>query len=112
MVSIWYHLWYQCINICKKCPKILGFPGTCKPIDIIPTRCRDLPLKQFCLEDIVPAVLIILITHIVLAVQWMLIKILSRVINKVSWGVQGICCGWFRYIVAKTSVFFQMFSEC
>ena len=35
---------------------------------ITPTRCRDLHLKQFCLEDIVPAVLIILITHIVLAV--------------------------------------------
>ena len=47
----------------------------------IPTRCRDLLLKQFCLEDIVPAVLIILITHIILAVRWMLIKILSAVIN-------------------------------
>ena len=32
------------------------------------SRCRDLRIKQFCLEDIVPAVLIILITHIVLAV--------------------------------------------
>ena len=49
--------------------------------EIIPTRCRDLHLKQFCLEDIVPAVLIILITHIILAVRWMLIKILSVVIN-------------------------------
>ena len=48
---------------------------------LIPTRCRDLHLKQFCLEDIVPAVLIILITHIILAVRWMLIKILSVVIN-------------------------------
>ena len=48
---------------------------------ITPTRCRDLHLKQFCLEDIVPAVLIILITHIILAVRWMLIKILSVVIN-------------------------------
>ena len=51
---------------------------TCR---ITPTRCRDLHLKQFCLEDIVPAVLIILITHIILAVRWMLIKILSVVIN-------------------------------
>ena len=50
-------------------------------IYIIPTRCRDLLLKQFCLEDIVPAVLIILITHIIIAVLWMLIKILSVVIN-------------------------------
>ena len=48
---------------------------------IIPTRCRDLHLKQFCLEDIAPAVLIILITHIIVAVRWMLIKILSVVIN-------------------------------
>ena len=28
---------------------------------ITPTRCRDLYLKQFCLEDIVPAVLIVLL---------------------------------------------------
>ena len=48
---------------------------------LIPTRCRDLHLKQFCLEDIAPAVLTILITHIILAVRWMLIKILSAVIN-------------------------------
>ena len=48
---------------------------------IIPTRCRDLHLKQFCLEDIAPAVLIILITHIIVAVRWILIKILSAVIN-------------------------------
>ena len=49
--------------------------------DIIPTRCRDLHLKQFCLEDIAPAVLIILIAHIALAIRWTLIKILSAVIN-------------------------------
>ena len=52
-----------------------------KNIRIIPTRCGDLHLKQFCLEDIAPAVLIILITHIIIAVLWMLIKILSVVIN-------------------------------
>lgn len=50
-------------------------------IPLTPTRCRDLRLKQFCLEDIAPAVLIILITHIIIAVRWMLIKILSVVIN-------------------------------
>lgn len=38
-----------------------------------PTRCRDLRLKQFCLEDIAPAILIILIAHIIIAVRWMLI---------------------------------------
>ena len=48
---------------------------------IIPTRCRDLHLKQFCLKDIAPAILIILITHIIIAVRWMLIKILSAEIN-------------------------------
>ena len=55
--------------------------GLFSTIEIIPTRCRDLHLKQFCLEDIAPAVLIILITHIIVAVRWMLIKILSVVIN-------------------------------
>lgn len=48
---------------------------------LIPTRCRDLYLKQFCLEDIAPDILIILIAHIIIAVRWMLIKILSAVIN-------------------------------
>ena len=52
-----------------------------QPVTLIPTRCRDLHLKQFCLEDIAPAILIILITHIIVAVRWMLIKILSAVIN-------------------------------
>ena len=68
------------------CPKYHGF--------FIPTRCRDLWLKQFCLEDIAPAVLIILITHIILAVRWMLIKILSVVINRhgrVNTVVSGGC---------------------
>ena len=51
---------------------------TCR---ITPTRCRDLRLKQFYLEDIAPAILIILIAHIIIAVRWMLIKILSAVIN-------------------------------
>ena len=58
-----------------------GFAGLVVQFRIIPTRCRDLHLKQFCLEDVVPAVLIILITHIILAVRWILIKILSVVIN-------------------------------
>lgn len=59
-----------------------------------PTRCRDLHLKQFCLEDIAPAVLIILIAHIIIAVRWMLIKILSAVINhhgRVNTVVPGGC---------------------
>ena len=49
---------------------------------VTPVRCRDLHLKQFCLEDIAPAILIILITHIIIAIRWMLIKILSAVIKR------------------------------
>ena len=58
----------------------LDFSGF-RHILFIPTRCRDLRIKQFCLEDIAPAILIILIAHIIIAVRWMLIKILSVVIN-------------------------------
>ena len=56
----------------------MGLPRDKK---LIPTRCRDLHLKQFCLEDITPAILIILTIHIIIAIRWMLIKILSAVIN-------------------------------
>ena len=49
--------------------------------ETIQTRCRNLQIKQFCLEDIAPAALLIWITHIIIAVLWMLIKILSVVIN-------------------------------
>ena len=68
--------------------------GCIETISIIPTRCRDLHLKQFCLEDIAPAALIILIAHIIIAVRWMLIKILSAVINhqgRVNKVVSGGC---------------------
>ena len=77
----------------KETPEALKIKGSGR-IVIIPTRCRDLNLKQFCLEDIAPATLIILITHIVLAVRWMLIKILSAVINhhgRVNTVVSGGC---------------------
>lgn len=73
------------------------------PVIFIPTRCKDLHLKQFCLEDVAPAVLIILITHIVLAVRWMLIKILSAVINHhgtVITVVSGGCHFLFQLIIA------------
>ncbi len=65
----------------------------------IPTRCRDSHLKQFCLEDIVPAILIILITHIIVAIRWMLIKILSAVI-KHRGEYTVIVVDWFRCIIA------------
>ena len=57
------------------------FSGLKSLFQIIPTRCRDLHLKQFCLEDITPTTPIILIAHIIIAVRWILIKILSVVIN-------------------------------
>ena len=56
---------------------------------ITPTRCRDLHLKQFCLEDITPAILIILTIHIIIAIRWTLIKILSVVI-KGFWKVKTV----------------------
>ena len=37
--------------------------------------------KQIRLVNMIPAILIILIVHIIIAVRWMLIKILSAVIN-------------------------------
>ena len=81
-----------------KCPKTLcfqGFPGTCKPVNIIPTRCRILQLKQICLVNMMPAILIILTIHIIIAIRWMLIKILSAVINdweRIKVIVSGGCC--------------------
>ena len=48
---------------------------------LTPTRCRNLHLKQFCLSNITPILLIVLIIHIIIAVRWMFIKILSAVIN-------------------------------
>ena len=68
----------------RKYPKALCFQkgsGTYRSLDIIPTRCRNLYLEQFCLDDIVPTILIILIARIIIAIRWMLIKILSAVIN-------------------------------
>ena len=76
---------------------------------LIPTRCRDLHLKQFCLEDIAPAILIILIAHIIVAVRWMLIKILSAVINhheRVNIVVSGGC--YFNNIIRKTDLKIKM----
>ena len=78
-----------CYQIGRNSLKFSTFPGLDpgktekREISITPTRCRDLRLKQFCLEDIAPAILIILIAHIIIAVRWMLIKILSAVINSI-----------------------------
>ena len=71
----------------KRCHK--AFPSLKNPVlirvfsvfGIIPTGCRDLHLKQICLANMIPAILIILIVHIIIAIRWMLIKILSAVIN-------------------------------
>ena len=61
---------------------------------IVP-RCRILRLKQIRLVNIMPAVLIILTIHIIIAIRWMLIKILSAVINdweRIKVIVSGGCC--------------------
>ena len=52
---------------------------------IIPTRRRHLWLKQMRLVNMIPAILIILTIHIIIAMRWMLIKILSEVINGREW---------------------------
>lgn len=61
---------------------------------IVP-RCRILRLKQIRLVNMMPAVLIILTIHIIIAIRWMLIKILSAVINdweRIKVIVSGGCC--------------------
>lgn len=75
---------FCCQNVATNCGNgyFLGSRPGFFTFWIIPTRCRDLYLKHFCLEDIVPAILIILIAHIIVAIRWMLIKILSAVINQ------------------------------
>ena len=50
-------------------------------VSIIPTRCRHRWLKQIRLVNMIPAILIILTIHIIIAIRWMFIKILSVVIN-------------------------------
>ena len=40
-----------------------GFAGPHIHFLLIPTRCRNSNLKQFCLDNIVPDILIILISH-------------------------------------------------
>ena len=85
-----------------KSPETPYFTGLTGFRLLIPTRCRDLNLKQFCLEDIAPATLIILITHIVLAVRWMLIKILSAVINH-----HGTVNQLFRLVVSLTQILYE-----
>ena len=87
----------------------MGPQRTERILTFIPTRCRDLHLKQFCLEDIAPAILIILIAHIIVAVRWMLIKILSAVINhheRVNIVVSGGC--YFNNIIRKTDLKIKM----
>ena len=62
---------------------------------IIPTRCSYLRLKRICLVNMISAILIILTIHIIIAIRWMFIKILSVVINGREWFkviVPGGCC--------------------
>jgi len=52
-------------------------------------------VKKKLIVNIMPAVLIILTIHIIIAIRWMLIKILSAVINdweRIKVIVSGGCC--------------------
>lgn len=52
-------------------------------------------VKKKLIVNIMPAVLIILTIHIIIAIRWMLIKILSAVINdweRIKVIVPGGCC--------------------
>ena len=64
---------------------------------IIPTRCSYLRLKRICLVNMIPAILIILTIHIIIAIRWTLIKILSAVINH-----HGRVMQLFRVVVTLT----------
>ena len=70
-------------------------PRVPKNAGIIPTRCSYLRLKRICLVNMISAILIILTIHIIIAIRWMLIKILSAVINdweRIKVIVLGGCC--------------------
>ena len=101
-----FYVWivvFQIVRAKNPC-NIKAFPTTQQPLWVTPTRCRDLHLKQFCLEDVAPAVLIILIAHIALAVRWMLIKILSVVINHHGTVIRVVSGGCYpnNTIICKT----------
>ena len=94
----------------RKYPKALCFQkgsGTYRSLDIIPTRCRNLYLEQFCLDDIVPTILIILIARIIIAIRWMLIKILSGVISAttIAENVFVLVYILFQAVVNHVSIF-------
>ena len=71
---------------------------------IIPTRCRISRLKQIRLVNMIPAILIILIVHIIIAIRWMLIKILSAVINHHGTVIRVVSGGCYpnSTIICKT----------
>ena len=77
---LFWQSYYHLLTAKKKSRNPLIYKGL-RGVGIIPTRGRDLHLKQFCLDDIVPAVLIVLVIHIIIAVRWMFIKILSAMIK-------------------------------
>lgn len=76
---------------------LCGFAGPHIHFLLIPTRCRNFNLKQFCLYNIVPDILIILISHIIIAIRWVLIKILSAVINHIREYVAVVLSGLYFY---------------
>lgn len=78
----------------RHCPKV----RTASVFVFIPTRCRNFNLKQFCLDNIAPDILIILISHIIIAIRWVLIKILSTVINHLRECIVIVPCGCYLIV--------------
>ena len=58
-----------------------GFFDTSKPVIITPTRRIGLYSKQFCLESVMPILLIVLIIRIIRPIRWFVIILLSRLIT-------------------------------
>lgn len=86
-------------GIWKSKPQCLcAFSGPHIHFLLIPTRCRNFNLKQFCLDNIVPDILIILISHIIIAIRWVLIKILSTVINHLRECIVIVPCGCYLIV--------------
>ena len=99
------------ISFEKMCPEISRSQDTCDQYVIIPTRCNYLCLKQICLVNMIPAILIILTIHIIIAIRRMFIKILSVVIN--DWElikviVPGGCCLALRSSVTICKTYWNL----
>ena len=77
------------------CMNFFSSSEVCTPLQSIVIRSWDASLKQFCLTSVTQVLLDILIIHIIIAIQRMIIKILSAVINSIRRGSNtslGLSC--------------------